>query len=336
MTELLADYGIFLAKVLTIVIAIVFIIGTTANIAMRQKDKKGELEVENFSDQFREAEHQLKTSQLTGKARKQAEKSFRKQQEKRQPGDEKLYLIEFKGSMDAREVESLRREVTALLTVAEPSDRVLVRLESAGGVVHGYGLAAAQLQRIKDHGLHLTVAVDKVAASGGYMMACIADKIVAAPFAIVGSIGVLAQLPNFHRWLDKHDIDFEQLTAGEYKRTLTIFGENTEEGRRKFKADLEDVHTLFKDFVQQHREQLDISKVATGEIWYGTKAVETGLIDEVGTSDDLLLRAAKQQEVLRIRYKPKQKIGEKLAKNAQLTLDRLIMQWLERTRFWHS
>ena len=108
-----------------------------------------------------------------------------------------------------------------------------------------YGLAASQMQRIRDKKLKLTVCVDKVAASGGYMMAVVADKIIAAPFAVLGSIGVLAQVPNFHRLLKKHDVDFEMLTAGKYKRTLTMFGENTDKGREKFQEDIEDTHVLF-------------------------------------------------------------------------------------------
>ena len=105
---------------------------------------------------------------------------------------------------------------------------------------------------------------DKVAASGGYMMACIGDRILSAPFAVLGSIGVVAQIPNLHRLLKKHDVDYEVLTAGEYKRTLTVFGENTDKGRQKFQEDLELTHVLFKDFVSRYRPQLDIDQVLGG------------------------------------------------------------------------
>lgn len=200
--------------------------------------------------------------------------------------------------------------------------------------MHGYGLAAAQLKRLRDAQIPLTVSVDKVAASGGYMMACIADKIVAAPFAILGSIGVLAQMPNFHRWLKNHDIDFEQLTAGEYKRTLTVFGENTEKGRKKYQEDLEDIHVLFKEFVKEHRANLDIDAVATGEIWFGQRALDQGLIDEIATSDDLLLRLNKDATVFKVEYKEKLKLANKIAHGAQTTIDRLLMSWFERVQFW--
>lgn len=334
MIEYLTEYGVFLLKTVTIVAAIMIILGMIFNAAERQKEKKGELHIQDLSDSLKDIQQRMQFAMLSPKARKQAEKAARK--EKPSENDaHRVFVIDFKGSMDAKETESLRREVTAILAVAAPEkDKVVVRLESPGGVVHGYGLAAAQLKRLRDAGIHLTVAVDKVAASGGYMMACIADRIIAAPFAVLGSIGVLAQLPNFHRWLKSHDIDFEQLTAGEFKRTLTLFGENTEQGRKKFQQDLEDVHGLFKSFVQEHRPNLDIDAVATGEIWYGTPALEKGLIDEISTSDDLLLRLNKEARLFKVEYKEKLKLANKLAHGAQTTIDRLLMTWFERFRFW--
>jgi serine protease SohB len=204
--------------------------------------------------------------------------------------------------MDAHEVGALREEITAVLTLVKPEDQVVLRLESPGGVVHGYGLAASQLQRLRDKQVPLTVAVDKVAASGGYMMACVADKIVAAPFSIIGSIGVVAQIPNFNRFLKSKEIDIELHTAGQFKRTLTLLGENTEEGRQKFRESLNETHDLFKGFVHQMRPQLDIEQVATGEHWYGSQALEKGLVDAVGTSDELLLGLFESHEVIGLRY----------------------------------
>ncbi len=212
-------------------------------------------------------------------------------------GKPRVWVLDFKGSMDAHEVNSLREEITAVLAAFKPQDQVVLRLESPGGVVHGYGLAASQLQRLRDKKIPLTVTVDKVAASGGYMMACVADKIVSAPFAIVGSIGVVAQMPNFNRFLKNKDIDIELHTAGQYKRTLTFLGENTEEGREKFREELNETHQLFKDFVKRMRPSLDIEQVATGEHWYGQQAVEKGLVDEINTSDDVILNLMEGREV---------------------------------------
>lgn len=334
MIEYLSEYGVFLLKTVTIVAAIMLILGMLLNAAERQKDRKGELNIQNLSEGLKDVQQHMQFAMLDGKARKQAEKAAKKDKSSK-PSAKRAFVIDFKGSMDAKEVESLRREVTAVLAVADTKqDEVVVRLESPGGVVHGYGLAAAQLKRLRDAQIPLTVSVDKVAASGGYMMACIADKIVAAPFAILGSIGVLAQMPNFHRWLKNHDIDFEQLTAGEYKRTLTVFGENTEKGRKKYQEDLEDIHVLFKEFVKEHRANLDIDAVATGEIWFGQRALDQGLIDEIATSDDLLLRLNKDATVFKVEYKEKLKLANKIAHGAHTTIDRLLMSWFERVQFW--
>ena len=241
-----------------------------------------------------------------------------------------LYVLDFKGSMDAHEVTSLREEISAVLAVASAQDEVLLRTESPGGVVHGYGTAASQLERLRKGGIRLTVAVDKVAASGGYMMACVADRIVAAPFAIIGSIGVVAQIPNFHRLLKKNDIDVELHTAGQFKRTLTLFGENTEQGREKFREDLNETHELFKRFVHEQRPSLDIDSVATGEHWFGSQAKEKGLIDAIGTSDDLLIAELDNHEVIAVRYTRRKRLMDRFTGSAAESVDRLLLRWWQR------
>ncbi|RUO37090.1 protease SohB [Aliidiomarina taiwanensis] len=337
-----SDYGAFLLKTVTLVLALVFVVGIVTNAASRQRESGGELQVTNLSKGLERTINQMKMNLLTGKERKalQKEESKKAKAENKGKGPEKkpggrLFVVDFNGSIDAKEVESLRREVTAILAVAEKGDEVLLRLESGGGVVHGYGLAAAQLKRLRDQGIRLTISVDKVAASGGYMMACIADEIVAAPFAMLGSIGVLAQIPNFHRLLKKNHVDFEQVTAGEYKRTLTLFGENTEKGREKFKEELENIHTLFKGFVKEHRPDLDIDAVATGEVWFGQEAVDKGLTDRIGTSDDLLLQAVKEKDVIKVQYKPRVKLGEKLAKQMSAAVEHTLLRWWQNSRFYY-
>ncbi|EOC0549542.1 protease SohB, partial [Cronobacter sakazakii] len=210
------------------------------------------------------------------------------------------------------------------------ADEVLVRLESPGGVVHGYGLAASQLQRLRERQIPLTIAVDKVAASGGYMMACVANNIVAAPFAIIGSIGVVAQIPNFNRLLKRNDIDIELHTAGQYKRTLTLLGENTEEGREKFREDLNETHHLFKEFVHSMRPSLDIDAVATGEHWYGVQAKEKGLVDEISTSDDLIIARMAEREVVSLRYMQRKRLMDRFTGSAAQSLDRLLLRWWQR------
>jgi serine protease SohB len=184
------------------------------------------------------------------------------------------------------------------------------------------------LQRVKDKGIGLVACVDKIAASGGYMMACVADRILSAPFAVLGSIGVVAQLPNFHRLLKKHDIDFEMLTAGEYKRTLTVFGENTDKDRAKVKQDLEEIHGLFKTFVNEHRPAVDIDSVATGEVWYGRQALDKHLVDELKTSDAFLMELCDGAEVYEVRYVEKRPLQERLGLTVETAVERVLKRWL--------
>ena len=329
--EFLFVYGLFLAKAITIVVAIVVVVGLIVGMAAKQKQTSGNLEFESLSEHFDDIKSQAQHVLLDKDELKKAEKEEKKKQKKKsaKAGEDKksnMFVLHFNGSMNAQEVEQLREEITAVLCVATKGDEVLVNVESGGGVVHGYGLAASQLQRIKDKEIKLTVSVDKVAASGGYMMACVADHIMSAPFAIIGSIGVIAQLPNFNKVLKKNDIDFEQHTAGDFKRTLTMFGENTAEGRNKFKAEIEDVHLMFKEFVQQHRPQLDIDKVATGEYWYGQRAKELNLVDELKTSDDFLMEANNQFKLFSIKYAAKKSLAQKLGFSAYQAIEQAFMR----------
>ncbi len=325
--EFLYEYGLFLLKAMTFVVAIMAVVGFI--LASASKDKtagEGKLKVTDLSEQLADQEDDFLAQTLDKKAYKQ----WQKAQKKAPEGDTKprVFVLDFDGSADAHEVTSLKEEVNAVLQFADASkDQVLIRLESPGGVVHGYGLGASQITRLKDAGLIVSVSVDKVAASGGYMMACVASKIYAAPFAILGSIGVVAQLPNFHRLLKKNDIDVELFTAGEYKRTVTVFGENTEAGKTKFSEELNETHDLFKDFVKSHRD-IDLDKVATGEHWYGAQALELGLIDEIRTSDDVLLDLAKSHQLLQVQYRIKQGLVDKFSLQlSNAFLKTALKQW---------
>lgn len=255
----------------------------------------------------------------------QLSQQLAKEARARKKTNEKIYVLDFKGDTAASAVEQLREEITLILATAKAGrDRVIVRLESPGGMVHGYGLAAAQLVRLREAGFHLTICVDKVAASGGYMMACIASEIISAPFAIVGSIGVVAQVPNFNRLLKDNKIDFELFTAGEYKRTVTMFGENTEEGKAKFEEEIQQTHALFKHFVEKYRPQLNVEKVATGEHWYGQDALDLNLVDKLQTSDEYVLGLLPQHDVYTINTRKKPTLGEKLGLQAAQIADSLI------------
>ena len=311
--EFIGEYGLFLAKFATVALLFVFAAGIFTIIGRGKEESHG-LSIKNINDKYRHMSLVLNARIMPKKDFKKFVKQ-QKQAGKDQPpgGGKKIFVLDFKGNIKASGVAALREEITAILTVATEKDEVVALLESGGGTVHGYGLGASQLRRIRDRGIKLTAAVDKVAASGGYMMACVADRIIAAPFAIVGSIGVLAQIPNFHRLLKKMDIDFEQITAGDYKRTLTLFGENTAQDREKFQAELEDTHALFKEFVRDNRAQVDLDRIATGEHWYGKRALELQLVDELMTSDDYLSNAARDADIYRIKYQRKKPVAERVS-----------------------
>jgi serine protease SohB len=325
MNAFIADYGLFLLKTATFVVAIVVVIGVIAAAGRKAADQEG-LEIEDLNRKYQSLASALKQAVMKKadwKKEMKAEKARDKADAKAEVSSPRAFVIEFKGDLKASAVPSLREEVSALLEVATSDDQVIICLENYGGVVHEHGLAASQLVRIRDREIPLTVVVDKVAASGGYLMACVANKILAAPFAILGSIGVVAQMPNFNRLMDERGIEFEQITAGKYKRNVTMFGKNTDEDRAKLKEELEDVHTLFKDAVTRYRPDLDIEAIATGEHWYGPRALEMGLADELKTSDELLAELAQDHDLFRLSYTIKVPFQKRLLSGADAALERL-------------
>jgi len=338
--EFLAEYASFLAKTVTVVVAILVVLVTLAALRGRGRKTAGQLQVSKMNEFYKGLRDKLEQSLLS----KDQLKSLRKQQakvdkkQKNQPEEKpRVFVLDFEGDIKASATESLRHEITALLTLATPADEVVLRLESGGGMVHSYGLASSQLARIRQAGIPLTICIDKVAASGGYMMACIGQKIISSPFAILGSIGVVAQLPNVNRLLKKHDIDYEVLTAGEYKRTLTVFGENTEKGREKFQQDLDITHQLFKNFVAQYRPQLEIDQIATGEVWLGVAAVDKLLVDELKTSDEYLSERAKQAQLFHLHYVQRKSLQERVGLAASHSVERVadsLWSRLTQHRFW--
>ena len=328
MTDILIQYGLFLAKAATLVIA-VWVVTALVTSRVRRGRRLELLEVRSLNDRYRGMALLMKQRVLPKDEFKRAlkDEKARQKAEKRAAGrtrTKRVFVLNFHGDIKATAVSSLREEISAVLSLATPEDEVLVRLENAGGLVHEHGLAASQLQRVRDRKIPLTIAVDKVAASGGYMMACVGHRILAAPFAILGSIGVLAQLPNFHRLLDRHGVEFEQIKAGEFKRTLTLFGENTDKERAKMRESLEDLHTQFKEFVAQYRPGVDIALAASGEYWHGVPALKLGLIDELMTSDDYLLTSSTHADLYEVSYTAKKTVPERLIGSIQTALDDLL------------
>lgn len=345
--EFLIEYGMFLAKAATIVLAIVIVIAVLAASGQRSRKpgKKGSLKISRLNEHFDEMKDTLRASVLEKKELKQLHKEEKKQEkleakaakhdadsdESGETHKKRVFVINFKGNIAADAVSSLREEISAILTMAETEDEVMLRLESPGGMVHAYGLASSQLVRLRNARIPLTICVDKVAASGGYMMACLADRLVAAPFAIIGSIGVLVQLPNFHKVLKKYDVDYEMISAGEYKRTLTTFGEITQKSRDKVQEDVETIHDIFKSWVKEHRPSVEIDKVATGETWLGSQAKERYMVDDIKTSDEYIIDACKNADVFEIEYEFQKSIQDKLGRVLEEGVARAVSRWFQQT-----
>ncbi len=319
--ELLTDLLRFAGYVLFILAALLILIAMIASMAQKQKNSS-KIEVVNWNDEIKRLRRRIQAQILSKHEFKSLIKNEKRTRKKNKRKDrDRMYVLHFKGDIRASDVENLKQEITSLLSLARRErDEVVVCIESPGGMVHSYGLCASQLQRVKDHGLRLTACVDKVAASGGYMMACVADRILAAPFAVIGSIGVIAQVPNFNRVLKKHDVDYREFTAGEYKRTVTVFGEITDKGVEKFTEQIAETHLLFKDHVAQNRPRLDIQKVATGEYWYGRKALDLGLVDTLQTSEEFLLQATDKFDVLIVRSKAHRSLKDRFSDTLSLSL----------------
>lgn len=331
--DFLLEYAGFLARALTVLVVIIVVLAMATALRARGRTRAGELLVTSLNDFFDELKETIELNVLDKaqlKARRKASDAQDKKDKRAGLKKPRVFVLDFDGDIKASAADSLRHEITALLAVAEPTDEVVLRLESGGGMVHSYGLASSQLARIREAKIPLTVCVDKVAASGGYMMACIGDKILSAPFAVLGSIGVVAQLPNIHRLLKKNNIDVEILTAGEYKRTLTMLGENTEQGREKFLQDLQTTHDLFKQFVVQYRPQLDINKVATGEVWLGTDALQQQLVDQLQTSDEYLSKRAVEADLYALQFVQKKTLQERVGLTAGAAVEHIADKGWER------
>ncbi|MBF0784056.1 protease SohB [Muribacter muris] len=344
--DILLSYGIFLLELLTVFGVIAFIVMMI--LEARKQPDNGTIQMTDLTEKYEEQQKALNGFFLSEQELKQQAKQEKKIQKEKAKAEKKrlkengeqteqdkarLFVLDFQGDIHASGVNGLRKEIDSVLALANPEkDEILLKLESPGGVVHGYGLAASQLQRLKNAKLRLHIAVDKVAASGGYMMACVADKITAAPFAVIGSVGVVAQVPNIHRLLKKHDIDVDVMTAGEYKRTVTLVGENTEKGKQKFQQELDETHRLFKQFVATHRPQLEMDKIATGEHWFGQQALGLQLIDDIATSDDLILAAVKDKQVIELKYQQKKKLSQRVGEQMESSLENLVAKLLNKTR----
>ena len=328
--DILHDALGFAARGFVVFATIALTVLFCAAVLWRRRPHGSWLSVKRLDQQFEALGDAVRGNVMRRKDLRKLRKNRKKVAAVRSAGSPNVFVLDFKGDLFATAVKNLREEVTAIAAVAGKGDEVVVRLESAGGAVPHYGLAAAQLMRLREKSIKLTVCIDRIAASGGYMMACVADTIVAAPFAIIGSIGVVAQVPNFHRLLKKHDVDFQEMTAGEFKRTVSVFGEITEKGRKKFQEELEDTHLLFKEFVKAHRPRLDLQQVATGEHWLARRGLDLGLVDQIRTSDEYLVDRAADANLYQVSFKSIRSLRERLGAAAATSLERLLVALLTR------
>lgn len=339
--ELLADYGLFLLQTVTIVLAVIAVIIVSSKISGGADEQKGAIKITDLSKKFADQSKYVKTVlddalaqeklSLIDRIKKRLNKSSQTTSETPSKKEKIAIVIEFKGDMKASQVANLRQEVTAILAMERKPDQVVIKLTSPGGLVHTYGLASSQLSRLREAQIPVSACVDTVAASGGYMMAVCAERIIAAPFAVLGSIGVVAQIPNIHRFLKNRDVDVELHTAGANKRTLTMLGENTPEGRRKFREDLEQTHLLFKAWIAERRPNLDLDAVADGSIFYGTDALTKGLCDEIATSDDVLLGLSADHHLFALKWVEKKSLAARLSRDASGAIVDQVDQYINRS-----
>ena len=339
--ELLADYGLFLLQTVTIVLAVIAVIAISSKVSGGGDGPKGAIKITDLSKTFADQSKYVKTVvddalaqerlSLIDRIKKRLSKPSQKTTETSSKKEKVAVVIEFKGDIKASQVANLREEVSAILAMERKPDQIVIKLTSAGGLVHTYGLASSQLSRLREAQIPVNACVDTVAASGGYMMAVCAERIIAAPFAVLGSIGVVAQIPNIHRFLKNRDVDVELHTAGANKRTLTMLGENTPEGRRKFKEDLEQTHLLFKAWIAKRRPNLDIDAVADGSIFYGTDALTKGLCDEIATSDDVLLELSADHHLFALKWVEKKSLTARLSRDASRAIVDQVDHYVNRS-----
>lgn len=238
-----------------------------------------------------------------------------------QEGAHNVFVIDYVGSMMASEVVYLTAKIDAIILKSNKDDEVVINITSPGGAVSGYGLVASQIKRLKTAGLKITATVDTVAASGGYMAAVVSDEIIAAPFAMVGSIGVVANVMIYEELLKNIGIQTNVYTSGDSKRTVVPSRVPNAEEEAKLEAQLEEIHSRFKDHVLSFRPDIDEDKVFTGQAFLAADAINFGLVDKIGTSDELLLNLYKDgHRLIEVQFIIEENIGGSVTKQVSAGL----------------
>jgi serine protease SohB len=308
MENILANYTIFFLKITTIIILLLLTL-IMCLIIIKNKDNKY-IKIKNINKKYITFKKLFLSEILKKTEKKQIIKNIN--EEEKITKTKNLFILNFNGDINASDINNLKDILSVIILNKKYVDEVLIKLTSNGGIVTNYGLAATQLKRLKNENINLTISIDTIAASGGYMMACVANKIIASHFSIIGSIGVLGIIPNINKILNKNNIEIEYHTSGKYKKTLSIIGENTEIGRKKFIESLENTHFLFKNFVKENRSQINIEEIATGEYWYGIDALKLNLIDKIQTSDEYIMENLNTTQIYEIKLNEKTNIKNKI------------------------
>lgn len=183
-----------------------------------------------------------------------------------------------------------------MIEMAEDDERVkaiVLRVDSPGGTVAASEEIATY---VKECEKPVVVSVGDVGASGAYMISSQADSIWANPGSSVGSIGVIAQIPNVSGLLDMVGVEFQTFTAGEYKDAGSAYRDLTKEEEALIQGEVEEAYDQFIDIVAEGRglERAKVEELAIGWTWSGVRAKELGLVDEVGTYRDALEDAAER------------------------------------------
>ncbi len=247
----------------------------------------------------------------------------------------RLAVLRFQGLRDlnASGDQRLSEAIDEVLVNRDHFEEAVVIIDSPGGTTHGYGHAYALLERLSASGLKVTACIDRIGASGGYLMALPADRILAGPFAIVGSVGVVAGIPNVKRLLEEKGVSYRLFVAGDKKRVVHFADDDGPEVREYMDEKLAGIHTQFLQAVEKHRgDRVKLDEVRSGDHWSAEESVEKGLglVDELQTSAEYLLE--RNREVALVMIERRVDITERfagyLAARLSARVASLFTRWL--------
>ncbi|KZX82185.1 hypothetical protein A3715_00045, partial [Oleiphilus sp. HI0009] len=299
---------------------------------MFKKNSDGRIIVKSLNEEYQEIQDALLKFKPLKPIKSSSIRKF-----KASPNKQSIFVLDFKGDKTASSVGSLSKEVSAILSVAKPNDEVFLRLESPGGTITGYGLASQQLIRLREAGIRLVVSVDEIATSGGYMMAAVGDRIIASPTSMLGSIGVIMEVPNFYNLLDRAGVQFHQFTAGKHKRLVSMTNKIGDAAKDQINQDLEKSHELFKNHVHTYRNSVNLESVSHGDVWSAKYCLDNKLVDDLMTSEAYLFDRASRANIFHISWDVERSFSDKLSSFAAQasinTLDKVALHYGSKSKY---